>query len=341
MDLGRGQAIAAGAGAAAALGGAAYLLRGRRMAPVSLPVTVEGRERTLRSHDGTEIHVREFGPEQGPPLVLVHAWMCSTELWHRQIDALSGEARIVSMDLRGHGRSGFAPNLDYSIESFGDDLQCVLEASLEPGERAVIAGHSMGAMTVAAWAHRHHSQVLARCRALAMIGTGLGDLTTEALVLRTPDGFERWKEVAGALLLSTEIPFAGAPMGIVRAATRRIAFGSAARDEDVALVAAMAHNCPRRVRGRSGGTLSTMDVFDGLVQLDVPATVIAGEEDRMTPPVHSHKLAERLPAKPAVTVVPRAGHMLPLEAADVVTAELRALLACDEAAAEPASATAS
>ncbi len=57
-----------------------------------------------------------------------------------------------------------------------------------------------------------------------------------------------------------------------------------------------------------------------------PAAVIAGSADRMTPPVHSHKLAELLPAAPEVIVAEGAGHMVPLEADEIVTEELRLLL---------------
>ncbi|MFI5025961.1 MAG: alpha/beta fold hydrolase [Solirubrobacterales bacterium] len=323
----RGRALAAAAVGAAALGGAAWLAsQARRGQKVPLGVTLEGgRDSTVTSLDGTEIHVAEYGPKDAPALVLVHAWMCSIELWHRQIEALGSEARIIALDMRGHGGSGFAPTLDYSIEAFADDLDAVLEAHMGDGERAVIAGHSMGAMTVAAWAHRYPEHVAKRCAAVAMIGTGLGDLTSEALVVRGP-GTDGFREHASAALLSTEIPFDGAPEPVVRTAARYVAFGPEARDEDVALVAAMARNCPRRVRGLSGGTLSKMDVYDGLAHLDVPAAVIAGSADRMTPPVHSHKLAELLPAAPEVIVAEGAGHMVPLEADEIVTEGLRLLL---------------
>lgn len=328
----RARSIAA---AAAAAGGAAWLAsRTRGDRPVELPVSVDGgRERTVKSVDGTEIHVVEYGPQDGPALVLIHAWMCSIELWHRQIEALDTEARIIALDLRGHGRSGLAPTLDYSIEAFADDLNAVLEASLGDGERAVLAGHSMGAMTVGAWALRYAEQVPKRCAAVAMIGTGLGDLTTESLVVNAPIPFAGAKEWLEVALLSTEIPFDAAPEAAVRAGAKFLAFGPDARTEDLALVAAIVRNCPRRVRGLCGGTLSRMDVYEGLSNLEVPAIVIAGEKDRMTPPVHSHKLAELLPASPKVIVAPGAGHMVPLEADETVTNELRKLL--PEAARKP------
>jgi len=321
--------IATVAAAATAAGGAAWLAsRTRRVAAEPLPpVLPDARERTVASADGTEIHVREFGREDGACLVLVHAWMCSIELWHRQIAALRGEARIVALDLRGHGRSSFAPTLDYSIEAFAEDLRAVLADCLADRERAVLAGHSMGAMTIAAWALEHPVEIPEHCAGVAMIGTGLGDLTSESLVIRAPARLKGVGERAQHALLATEMPFDTAPEALVRAGTRRIAFGDDPRAEDVELVARMVRACPRRVRGLSGGTLSRLEVHEGLAHLDVPATVIAGCEDRMTPPVHAHKLAGLLPRSPDVVEAPGSGHMVPLEADDVVTGELRRLLA--------------
>ncbi len=331
MSSSRGRRIAAAAGAAAAAGGAAWLAsraqRARSAEEPLAPGLTPGRVHRVASADGTEIHVEEFGIADGPALVLVHAWMCSHELWHRQITALEGEARLITFDLRGHGRSGFAPTLDYSIQAYADDLEAVLADRLADGEKAVLAGHSMGAMTIAAWAHAHPESVPARCSGVAMIGTGLGDLVTENLVMRTPGGFTGARERIEMALLSTEIPFDGAPEPALRAFVRWVAMGPGARDDDVALVARMVRACPRRVRGLSGGTLSRMNVYDGLANLDVPAAVIAGAADRMTPPVHSHKLAAELPHPPEVIEVPGSGHMVPLEADGVVTAELRRLLA--------------
>ena len=326
-----GKTVATTAVAGTAALGAAWLAsrasRARALARSAGATLSEGRSIAVKSADGTPIHVATFGPEDGPPIVLVHAWMCSIELWHRQIEALAPQARVIAFDLRGHGRSGLAPSGDYSIEAFADDLRATLDATLGPNEPAVLAGHSMGAMSIAAWAHRHHAEVRRRCSALAMIGTGLGDLISESLVIRAPARLAGVKEIVEGALLRTQAPFTGAPEVALQAGARQIAFGPNARAEDVALVAQMIRACDRRVRGECGGTLSRLEVHDGLVHLDVPAVVIAGEADRMTPPPHSHKLADLLPQRPEVRVVAGAGHMLPLEAHEEVTAALRELLA--------------
>ena len=58
-------------------------------------------------------------------------------------------------DLRGHGESEPAADRRYALARFGDDLEAMLERALADGERAVIAGHSLGAMSIAAWAEHH------------------------------------------------------------------------------------------------------------------------------------------------------------------------------------------
>ncbi len=180
--------------------------------------------------------------------------MCSLELWHREIAELT-ETRIVAYDLRGHGRSGPSAGGDYSIEAFADDLDAVLAATLAEGERAVLCGHSMGAMTIAAWALRHPDQVARRAGAVALLATGMGDLLTETLILRAPQALGPVRERLGRVVLTNELPLAHVPEPVLRAGVRQVAFGSAPRDEDIALVAHMVREFAPRVRGATGGPL--------------------------------------------------------------------------------------
>ncbi len=163
--------------------------------------------------------------------------MCSIELWHRQIEALGSEARIIAFDMRGHGGSGFAPTLDYSIEAFADDLDAVLEAHLADGERAVIAGHSMGAMTVAAWAHALSG---ARRQALRRRRDDRHRAgrprPSEALVVRGRPGRTASGSTRAPPCSRPRSPSTERPKPVVRTAARYVAFGPEARDEDVALV---------------------------------------------------------------------------------------------------------
>ena len=104
--------------------------------------------------------------------------------WTYVISDLSGRFRVIAYDLRGHGHSQPAADGDYAIARFGEDLEAVLEASLAAGERAVVVGHSLGAMSIAAWAEHTTSSV--GSSAVALLNTGVGDLIAESLLIPVP-----------------------------------------------------------------------------------------------------------------------------------------------------------
>ena len=55
---------------------------------------------------GVKLHVGEYGKSSGVPILLIHGWSQSYLCWAKQFgSALKDEARIVALDLRGHGMS--------------------------------------------------------------------------------------------------------------------------------------------------------------------------------------------------------------------------------------------
>ena len=106
---------------------------------------------TVRAADGTALHTEVFGPPDGYPIVLTHGIVCAIRAWAYQIADLATDYRVIAFDHRGHGRSGVPRRGGYSLEHLASDLDSVLEATLAPHERAVLAGHSMGGITITAW----------------------------------------------------------------------------------------------------------------------------------------------------------------------------------------------
>jgi non-heme chloroperoxidase len=61
---------------------------------------------TVPGGDGDALHVREWGPADGPPVLLIHGWSGNHMCWRHQVESpLVEELRIVALDLRGHGMS--------------------------------------------------------------------------------------------------------------------------------------------------------------------------------------------------------------------------------------------
>ena len=98
------------------------------------------RELTVRAADGTPLHAEVFGPPDGYPIVLTHGITCAIRAWAYQIADLATDYRVIAFDHRGHGRSGVPRGNGYTLEALAADLDCVLEATLAPHERAVLAG---------------------------------------------------------------------------------------------------------------------------------------------------------------------------------------------------------
>ena len=116
--------------------------------PDALPPS---RSLTVAAADGTALHTEIFGPPDGYPIVLTHGIVCAIRSWAYQIAHLATDYRVIAFDHRGHGRSAVPRRGGYSLEHLASDLDAVLEATVAPHERAVLAGHSMGGIAITAW----------------------------------------------------------------------------------------------------------------------------------------------------------------------------------------------
>jgi pimeloyl-ACP methyl ester carboxylesterase len=287
-----------------------------------------GRIREVRSADGTGLHVEEFGSEDAGTVVLVHGWTEGLRFWVYVVKSLCDRGlRVVTYDLRGHGDSEAARGGDYAIESFGDDLEAVLSACVPDGDRAVVAGHSLGAMSIAAWAARH--DVERRVAAAALLNTGVGALIAEHLLLPLPEVVQALgRTLAQRGFLGSRAPLPRFSTPLTSAAIRYVAFGPAVTPAQVAFFQRMLVTCPPDVRAKVGLAMSEMELHHALPRLTVPTIVIAGTEDKLTPPSHARRIAGMLPELRRLTVLADTGHMAPLERPAEVSealAELSAL----------------
>ncbi len=102
---------------------------------------------TATAVDGTLLTYDIAG--SGPPLILVHGITESGRTWDPLLGALTRNHRVVTVDLRGHGRSGSAP--PYDLATFAADVNSIaLSAGMGP--ETVLVGHSLGGLVVTAYA---------------------------------------------------------------------------------------------------------------------------------------------------------------------------------------------
>lgn len=285
---------------------------------------IHGRDIEVVSADGTRLHAEVFGPEDAPTVVLVHGWTNEIAVWHHQIRDLMGEFRVVAYDQRGHGRSEPPRGGEYTDAALSDDLHAVIGATVPSGRRCVVVGHSMGGMTIVSWAGRNAGQVREHVAAAMLIGTGMGDLVEQALIFRPRYGARLSRALwPHAVSLPLKLPQRTTPISY--RAIRYIALSPKASPAAVAFTDRLTSRCPAPARAGFGRSLSTLDLYESVPRLDVPAVVMVGAVDRLTPPWHARKLAETLPDVVELVELPDVGHMLQLEAPDEVTARIAGL----------------
>jgi pimeloyl-ACP methyl ester carboxylesterase len=259
--------------------------------------------------DGAELAVWDLAGEHAgaPVVVLPHCWGCSHEIWLPVARRLRAQGyRVVLYDQRGHGLStrGSAP---LAIETLAHDLEVVLEAT--DVRDIVLAGHSMGGMSVMSLATYRPEVLRARAKAAVLVATSATSL-----------GNGRGSpELAGALFAS---PF------VTRALQRkkghllvRSAFGTSPVRAHMELTADTFAACDGSVRGDYAISMGAMNLLEGIARMEVPTTVMVGTRDTLTVPKKADQMASTIPGARLVRLKGR-GHMLPLEDPAAVTDEI-------------------
>jgi pimeloyl-ACP methyl ester carboxylesterase len=236
---------------------------------------------------------REAG--SGPPLVLVHGAGGSADLWGPQLDGLADVARVVALDLPGHGPLGGRGQP--SVAAYQAWLDGVLTDLIDGP--VVLAGHSMGGAIAQA-------EVLARPERLAglvLVGTGA-----------------RLSGLARLVGLLRENPREGQRL------IQDLSFAPGASPECVELVDRVLRGAAPLVTLADYLACDRFDVGERLAAIRTPTLVLAGAEDRLTPLAYGRFLAETIPGARLVEI-PAAGHFPQLEQPHTVNAAIREFLA--------------
>ena len=121
--------------------------------------------------DTTKIHYVSEGKGKDA-IVLVHGWGCTLTHWRDQIPELSKRARVLALDLPGHGESD-KPETRYDMDLFAAAIDAVMK---DAGvERAVLVGHSMGTPVVRQFYRKYPQKTLA----LVIVDGGLRPFGTK------------------------------------------------------------------------------------------------------------------------------------------------------------------
>src|SRR3954454_324858 len=138
--------------------------------------------RTVRTDDGIDLHVEVDGDEDAPlTVVLSHGFTARLAEWEIQRAVLRRRGRLVLWDQRGHGRSSWTRLTAATIDRTGRDLGEVLDATTPTGP-VVLAGHSMGGMSIKALARQRPELFGSRVVGVFLLATSAGGLVETGLL---------------------------------------------------------------------------------------------------------------------------------------------------------------
>lgn len=270
-----------------------------------------------------------LGPDAEPTLVFVHGFCLDMGTFHFQRTALTrrGDYRMVFYDQPGHGRSGKLKHGEYTLDDLANGLKRVIDETTPDGP-IVLIGHSMGGMTIMALAEQYPDLFGDRVQGVVLISTSAGKMAEVNLGM--PDFVSRFSKPLMPVVIGGGKLTSGVIDSIRRASTdlgwlltRRYGFGSEQPSRAlVSYVEQMNSRTGTEVVTRYLRTIFTHARYPALEALKrIPALVICGEDDKLTPLEHSAEICRILPDASFVAV-PGAGHVALLERPDIVNAAL-------------------
>ncbi len=252
----------------------------------------------ITTRDGVEIYYKDWGPKDGPVVILSHGWPLSSDSWEAQaLHLASNGFRVVTHDRRGHGRSS-QPWDGNDMDHYADDLADVIEA-LDLKD-IFLAGFSTGGGEVARYIGRHGTGRVAKAGLIAavpplMVKTDKnpGGLPKEVFdglqAASLADRSQLYKDIASGPFFGFNRPGAKPSQGMINSFWLQGMMAGHKNTYD-SIVA-----------------FSQTDFTEDLKKFDVPTLIVHGDDDQIVPidaaarleEAHSPCGAEGLSGRPA------------------------------------------
>jgi pimeloyl-ACP methyl ester carboxylesterase len=323
-------------------------------------------ELTVTAADGTDLHVEVVNPRMAPPgtaeespepairrwlgrkrspltgmsetagtpqvkptIVFVHGFALDMGTFYFQRQALAerGDHRLVFYDQPGHGRSSRLQSGTYDIAALGRSLAAVLDATVPDGH-IILVGHSMGGMTIMAFAEQFPEWFGNRVTGVVLMSTSAGlfdkaTLGVSNVVARVSAPFFPLWDKAAKLGGGTIDRARVASSDLAWLLTRRYGFGDSQPSPSlVTFVESMNSKTSAETLTKYLNTLYRHSRLPALSALrGVPVLVIVGTRDYLTPVTHSEQIIKELP-EAELLKIENSGHVVMLEKSDEVNAAL-------------------
>lgn len=161
---------------------------------LSFNSTQQSTDKYIETADNVKLYVKDYG--KGKPVILIHGWPLSNEMWEYQIDFLvQNNYRVIAYDRRGFGKSS-QPWDGYDYDTLTDDLKEIID-QLQL-ENVTLVGFSMGGGEVVRYFSRYGGKGVTKAALISSIIPFL--LKTDD----NPDGHPREKSESTAAAIKED-----------------------------------------------------------------------------------------------------------------------------------------
>ncbi len=252
------------------------------------------------------IYYIDEGNRKAVPVIFLHGFPFSHEMWKNQIEVVGKEFHAIAYDIRGHGKS-YVGEAQFTIEHHVDDLIGLLDYLEIP--KVVIVGLSMGGYITLRALERHPE----RFRAAVLCDTKSEDDTNEGKLKRF-EGMKSVRANGSEAFAETFSKVVFAPESFTT------------NPEAVSLIKGIITSTPAlSIAGTLLALASRTDTTPSLERIKIPTLILVGEKDITTPPANSQLMHEKI-AGSELHSIPAAAHMSNLENPPVFNQHLLSFL---------------
>lgn len=254
----------------------------------------------------TDLAIFTEGNLDKRPIVFIHGFPYDHTMWDKQVEELKSNYFCVTYDIRGLGQSPIGDG-QYTMESFVDDLEIIVdELKLD---RPVLCGLSMGGYIALRAVERNEDNY----SGVILCDTRSASDTDEGKIKRA-ENIKKINTLGVKQFVNDFVPFCFSVKSITDANEEytRILHKSLGSN------AIGVKGCLLAMAGRT-------DTTAYLQKIKIPALLLCGEDDRLTPPDVMELMAEQI-TNSNFEIVPNAGHMSPVENPFFVNSRIKKFL---------------
>jgi 3-oxoadipate enol-lactonase len=239
------------------------------------------------------ISYNDIGPDDAPVIIFIHGFPLNKSMWKKQVDALKGNYRTITYDIRGHGNSE-PGNEEFSINLFASDLLCMMnELRLDT---VILCGLSMGGYialnAVNKYPERFDALILCDTQCIA---------DSPEIKVKREETIRSINEKGVENYATESVKNLFAPASIAN------------KPKEVTTVSQMIMNTPKQSLCNTLVALAERnETCSMLSEINIPVLIIVGKEDKITPPAMALQMHKKIKDS-RIQVIDHAGHLSNIE----------------------------